>query len=96
LAIQSINTHLSIAYQVWKASHPDVSSILIDTAPIFNEALDTPSKIGKTNSTCDVATSGPDAGCVWQDDFHPGVNMHQWIAEHVAKTASEILTGFFL
>lgn len=59
--------------------------MLIDTIPIFNEALDDPKKIGDKNSTCDVGRAGAAAGCVWWNDFHPAVNMHRWIAEKVRE-----------
>jgi phospholipase/lecithinase/hemolysin len=72
-----------------------MKSLLIDTVPIFNEALDDPAKIGEKNSTCDTADSGPDAGCVWNNDFHPGVSMHRWIAQKVEEKARGLWGEFF-
>lgn len=69
--------------------------MLIDTTPIFDEALDDPRKIGDRNSTCDAGRSGADAGCVWFNDFHPAVNMHRWIAERVVEKAKSVWGEFF-
>ncbi|KAE9961597.1 hypothetical protein EG327_003628 [Venturia inaequalis] len=90
LSITSLNTHISTSFETWQSAHPGIKSMLIDTMPIFNEALDDPTKIGDRNSTCDVGRSGASAGCVWWNDFHPTVNMHRWIAEKVAEKAKGV------
>ncbi|TLD30120.1 cellulose-binding GDSL lipase/acylhydrolase [Venturia nashicola] len=95
LAITSINNHISSSFQTWQSAHSGTKSMLIDTIPIFNEALDDPTKIGDKNSTCDVGRSGAAAGCVWWNDFHPAVNMHRWIAENVAEKAKGVWGEFF-
>lgn len=69
--------------------------MLIDTTPIFNEALDDPTIIGERNSTCDVGSSGADKGCVWWNDFHPGVSMHRWIADKVDEKVKSVWGEFF-
>jgi phospholipase/lecithinase/hemolysin len=90
---EALNWGLTIKWNEFWRAHLDSTSLIIDTEPIFNEALDSPAKIGMKNATC--WGGSPDQGCVWADDFHPGPELHHWIAEHVAELASPVFGEFF-
>jgi phospholipase/lecithinase/hemolysin len=91
-AYEVLNVGLTIKWQHFLTTHR-ARTVLVDTAPIFNEALDDPSKIGRKNSTC--WGGPPEDGCVWADDFHPGPELHRWIAGHVAKETEPVFSDFF-
>jgi len=91
-AYEALNSRLAARWTDFWNDHPNSLSILVDTAPIFNEALDDPAKIGMKNATCEGDLL---SGCVWADDFHPGPALHGWIAKHVADKASSSFPDFF-
>jgi phospholipase/lecithinase/hemolysin len=91
-AYEALNSGITNKLDAFRTSHPDSKSVLIDTAPIFNEALDDPSKIGMKDATC--WGGPPEQGCVWADDFHPGPALHRWIASHVAALGGRIFDDF--
>jgi phospholipase/lecithinase/hemolysin len=63
---------------------------LIDTVPIFNQILDSPSALNAPDAVC----VGKDQGCLWSDDFHPSPKFHNAIAQRI-KTAMWEAPQFF-
>jgi phospholipase/lecithinase/hemolysin len=80
-AIDKYNAALVARLEVFRAAHPDIEAVYVDTAPAFNEALGNPTKYGASDATC---YNGNGVSCLWFNDYHPGVAINRLVAEAVA------------
>ncbi|KAL8334183.1 hypothetical protein RB593_003724 [Gaeumannomyces tritici] len=68
----------------FKAKNAGVTSWVVDTAAPFNEAINNPKAYGARDAVC----FGGD-GCLWFNDYHPGVQIHKLVAQAVAKVVGK-------
>jgi phospholipase/lecithinase/hemolysin len=81
-AVSSYNHLLSEGAKRFNRHNKDVTAILFDTTPSFDEALDNPTAYGAPDATC---YSGNGVSCLWWNDFHPGQAIHKLVAGAVAN-----------
>ncbi|KAK1828693.1 cellulose-binding GDSL lipase acylhydrolase [Podospora conica] len=81
-AIAKYNAALVARLEAFRAAHPAVEAVYVDTAPAFNEALGNPKKYGSPDATC---YNGDGVSCLWFNDYHPGVAINRLVAESVAS-----------
>ena len=64
----------------FKEKHPEINVAVYDSQKLFDKVLDNPTEYG----FIDANTFGAE-NCIWYDMLHPTSQMHNVIAEDVAK-----------
>jgi phospholipase/lecithinase/hemolysin len=82
-AKNTFNSLLVQHFNKFVASHNEVLSHLINVDSAFDLVLDNPKRYGAPNTTCEN-TDG--TSCLWRDDLHAGVQIHNQVALKVSAT----------
>lgn len=80
----AFNTKLASRAQAFADTHAGIVWQYYDPAPAFNRVLDNPTKYGAPDDHC---TNGDGVSCLWWNDIHPGLRIHQQVAADIALTA---------
>ncbi|KAI1151032.1 carbohydrate esterase family 16 protein [Nemania diffusa] len=80
--IKTYNAQLATRLAAFKAAHSGVTAQLFDTAPTFTAVLDNPTAYGAPDATC---VNGDGTSCLWADTYHPGLVIHELLAEALVK-----------
>ncbi|KAI8954820.1 carbohydrate esterase family 16 protein [Xylaria longipes] len=83
--IKTYNAELASRLATFKSKHSDVTAQLFDTAPTFTPVLDNPSAYGAPDATC---VNGDGKSCLWADTYHPGLVIHELLAEALVKAVN--------
>jgi phospholipase/lecithinase/hemolysin len=86
--ITKYNNLIASYFANFKSKNSGVSATIVDTQPPFNKALDNPTAYGATNATC---YNSDGTTCLWFNDYHPGIAIHNLTAQAVASA----LKGWF-
>lgn len=84
------NGNLPKRFDDFKSKHAGVKITFIDTHPPFNKALDHPKDYGAPDANCE------DQGgfkCLWYNNYHPGVAIHNLTAGVVAGKIDSFFTA---
>ncbi|KAI0910775.1 hypothetical protein F4823DRAFT_347227 [Ustulina deusta] len=80
--IQTYNAALATRLATFKSAHSGVTAQLFDTTSTFETVLDNPTAYGASDATC-VSSDG--TSCLWTDTYHPGLVIHELLAEALVK-----------
>ncbi|KAI0447318.1 carbohydrate esterase family 16 protein [Xylaria telfairii] len=80
--IKTYNAGLASRLAAFKSKHSDIKARLFDTAPTFTTVLDNPTAYGAPDATC---VNGDGKSCLWADTYHPGLVIHEHLAEALVK-----------
>ncbi|KAI1420387.1 carbohydrate esterase family 16 protein [Xylaria sp. FL1777] len=80
--IQTYNAALATRLAAFKSAHGDVTAQLFDTTATFETVLNNPTAYGAPDATC-VSSDG--TSCIWADTYHPGLVIHELLAEALVK-----------
>lgn len=76
--IKAYNAQLASRLATFKSSHSGVTAQLFDTTATFTTVLDNPTAYGAPDATC---VNGDGTSCIWADTYHPGLVVHELLAE---------------
>ena len=82
-AVDYWNQMLASRVATFTSSHPGSKTMIFDPTPVFNTILDA----GGAAANCFNADG---TTCLWADNFHPGLKIHDALAQVVANS----LVGF--
>ncbi|KAI0430057.1 carbohydrate esterase family 16 protein [Xylaria sp. FL1042] len=80
--IQTYNAALATRLATFKSTYGDVTAQLFDTTSTFETVLDNPTAYGAPDATC---VNGDGTSCIWADTYHPGLVIHELLAEALVK-----------
>jgi phospholipase/lecithinase/hemolysin len=80
--VMTYNSLLVEGFTNFKAANPDSVAWLLDTTPIFDQAISNPTAYGAPDATC-YSSNG--ISCLWWNDLHPGQAIHKLVAAAVAR-----------
>ncbi|PSR77922.1 hypothetical protein BD289DRAFT_444664 [Coniella lustricola] len=80
-AIDTYNAQLAVNLANFTASNAGIKANIVNTTTPFQTALDNPTAYGAANATCYDADG---TTCLWYNDYHPGVAIHELVARAVA------------
>ncbi|KAI0486343.1 carbohydrate esterase family 16 protein [Xylaria cf. heliscus] len=80
--IKTYNAELASRLATFKSKHSDVTAQLFDTTPTFTTILNNPTAYGASDATC---VNGDGTSCLWADTYHPGLVIHEHLAEALVK-----------
>ncbi|PBP20051.1 GDSL-like Lipase/Acylhydrolase [Diplocarpon rosae] len=76
------NTLLIAALKTFAENKTDVTTWIVDTAPVFHAAKANPIAYGAPRATC---WSEDGASCLWYNTYHPGQAIQKLVGEAVAR-----------
>ncbi|KAJ0143155.1 hypothetical protein CTA2_1304, partial [Colletotrichum tanaceti] len=79
-AIKQYNDLIASNLAAFRARNAGVASWVVDTAAAFDKAIANPTAYGAPDATCFGG-----AGCLWFNDYHPGVQIQRLVAQAVAQ-----------
>ncbi|KAI0147715.1 hypothetical protein GGR57DRAFT_243062 [Xylariaceae sp. FL1272] len=79
--ITQYNDLLASSLASFTADNSGVVAELVDTTTPFQTAIDDPTAYGATDATCYNADGST---CLWFNDYHPGMAIHELVAQAVA------------
>ncbi|KAF2143108.1 carbohydrate esterase family 16 protein [Aplosporella prunicola CBS 121167] len=88
--ITQFNDLLKSRADTFVENHDDATVVVVDTQAPFNKVLDSPADYGANNATC---YNEDGKTCLWYNDLHPGLEIHNQVAQAVAAAYTE--GGFF-
>ncbi|KAH9205232.1 carbohydrate esterase family 16 protein [Leptodontidium sp. 2 PMI_412] len=80
--VNTFNNLLAEGLTTFQAAYPDSVAQLLNTTPIFYQALDDPTAYAARDATC-YSSNG--VSCLWWNDLHPGQAIHKLVAAAVAR-----------
>jgi phospholipase/lecithinase/hemolysin len=80
-AEKAFNSQLTAQLKLFQTSHGG-APYLVDTASVFNAALDDPAAFGAPDATCTV---DDDPSCLWANTLHPATVIHKQLAKEIAS-----------
>ncbi|PBP27640.1 GDSL-like Lipase/Acylhydrolase [Diplocarpon rosae] len=75
------NTLLTAALKTFAENKTDVTTWIVDTAPVFHAAIADPTAHGAPNATC---WNEDGVNCLWYNEYHPGQAIQKLVGEAVA------------
>ncbi|ETS82703.1 hypothetical protein PFICI_04579 [Pestalotiopsis fici W106-1] len=77
-AVESFNSLLQSKHEDFATAHPQAKTWLLETGPLFNQALNDPQAFGAPDAVC---YNSDGISCLWWNGFHPGQAIHKLLAE---------------
>lgn len=74
------------------SKHAGSSVTVLDTGPIYANILDNPQQHGAPNNTC---FSNDGYSCLWWNNFHPGIAIHEAIGDAAFEKVDGAESGFY-
>jgi hypothetical protein len=68
--------------------HPEATSIVFETAEVFNEIMDHYKEYGARNDNC--FSYGKDTLCLWYDFLHPGELIQREMGKRIFEKSKKI------
>ncbi|KAI1824480.1 hypothetical protein F4861DRAFT_255781 [Xylaria intraflava] len=81
--IETYNSQLASRLAAFGERYADVTARLFDTTSTFATVIDDPTAYGAADATC-ISDDG--TSCLWTDSYHPGLVIHERLAEALVQT----------